>query len=83
MSKSGTAASVVLVHGAWADGSSWSSVIRPLQSRGLDVFAAPIPLWPGANLVTVVSRENNNVRTAYPLYLYRADGVTTASKAPR
>ncbi len=23
--------SVVLVHGAWADGSSWSKVIGPLQ----------------------------------------------------
>jgi pimeloyl-ACP methyl ester carboxylesterase len=37
-------ASVVLVHGAWADGSSWSNVIGPLQSKGLDVLAAPIPL---------------------------------------
>jgi len=29
-----TTASVVLVHGAWADGSSWAKVIEPLQSRG-------------------------------------------------
>ena len=36
--------SVVLVHGAWADGSSWANVIRPLQERGLHVIAAPIPL---------------------------------------
>lgn len=36
--------SVVLVHGAWADGSSWTNVIRPLQARGLHVIAAPIPL---------------------------------------
>jgi pimeloyl-ACP methyl ester carboxylesterase len=35
---------VVLVHGAWADGSSWEAVIRPLQARGLGVIAAPIPL---------------------------------------
>jgi pimeloyl-ACP methyl ester carboxylesterase len=35
---------VVLVHGAWADGSSWQAIIRPLQDRGLDVIAAPIPL---------------------------------------
>ena len=26
--------SVVLVHGAWADGSSWSKVIGPLQAEG-------------------------------------------------
>jgi pimeloyl-ACP methyl ester carboxylesterase len=37
-------ATVVLVHGAWADGSSWQSVIAPLQSHGLNVIAAPIPL---------------------------------------
>lgn len=37
-------ASVVLVHGAWADGSSWNDVIGPLLSSGVDVLAAPIPL---------------------------------------
>jgi pimeloyl-ACP methyl ester carboxylesterase len=36
--------SVVLVHGAWADGSSWNDVIGPLLSRELNVLAAPIPL---------------------------------------
>ena len=36
--------SVVLVHGAWADGSSWNEVIRPLQASGLQVIAAPLPL---------------------------------------
>src|SRR5215468_5781246 len=35
---------VVLVHGAWADGSSWNDIIAHLQSKGLDVLAAPIPL---------------------------------------
>jgi pimeloyl-ACP methyl ester carboxylesterase len=35
---------VVLVHGAWADGSSWNEIIRPLLSKGLNVLAAPIPL---------------------------------------
>ena len=37
-------ASVVVVHGAWADGSSWKAVIRHLQEQGLKVIAAPIPL---------------------------------------
>jgi pimeloyl-ACP methyl ester carboxylesterase len=37
-------ATVVLVHAAWADGSSWSKVIVSLQARGLRVIAAPIPL---------------------------------------
>src|SRR5258706_1856902 len=41
--------SIVLVHGAWADGSCWSNVILPLQRRGLNVICAPIPLTPLAN----------------------------------
>lgn len=38
------AASVILVHGAWADGSCWSNIILPLQHQGLNVIAAPVPL---------------------------------------
>jgi len=37
-------ATVVVVHGAWADGSSWQAIVRPLEDRGLNVIAAPIPL---------------------------------------
>ena len=37
-------ATVVLVHGAWADGSGWAHVIALLQSHGLRTMAAPIPL---------------------------------------
>jgi pimeloyl-ACP methyl ester carboxylesterase len=36
--------SLILVHGAWADGSCWSNIILPLQRQGLSVIAAPIPL---------------------------------------
>ena len=35
---------VVLVHGAWADGSSWSGVIRLLQEAGYNVMAPQFPL---------------------------------------
>ncbi len=41
---SGRSASVVLVHGAWADGSSWAKVIESLALDGLRVIAAPLPL---------------------------------------
>jgi pimeloyl-ACP methyl ester carboxylesterase len=41
---SGSDPSVVLVHGAWADGTSWAKVIRPLQAKGIKVIAAPLPL---------------------------------------
>jgi pimeloyl-ACP methyl ester carboxylesterase len=44
MNSSLQGASVVLVHGAWADGSCWSNVILPLRRQGLKVTAAPIPL---------------------------------------
>ncbi|MFD1557026.1 alpha/beta fold hydrolase [Paraburkholderia silviterrae] len=37
-------AGVVLVHGAWADGSSWSKVIDRLNARGIAAVAAPLPL---------------------------------------
>jgi pimeloyl-ACP methyl ester carboxylesterase len=36
--------SIVLVHGAWADGSSWSGVIERLQARGYRVTAPQFPL---------------------------------------
>ena len=35
---------IVLVHGAWADGSSWSEVIRLLQQDGYNVTAPQFPL---------------------------------------
>ena len=38
------APSVLLVHGAWANGSSWARVVPLLQARGLDVVAVHNPL---------------------------------------
>ena len=35
---------VLLVHGAWADGSCWAKVIPLLQEQGLKVIAAQVPL---------------------------------------
>jgi pimeloyl-ACP methyl ester carboxylesterase len=37
-------ASVVLAHGAWADGSSWAKVIGALLKAGHKALAAPLPL---------------------------------------
>src|ERR1700743_1478074 len=37
-------ATIVLTHGAWADGSCWRDVILPLRNEGLQVTCAPIPL---------------------------------------
>ena len=35
---------IVLVHGAWADGSSWSAVIQKLQAKGYNVISPQFPL---------------------------------------
>jgi pimeloyl-ACP methyl ester carboxylesterase len=35
---------VVVAHGAWADGSSWKEVILLLSEKGMQVVAAPLPL---------------------------------------
>jgi len=44
MTQSNNALNIVLVPGAWADGSSWSKVIEPLQQRGYRVLTVPLPL---------------------------------------
>jgi pimeloyl-ACP methyl ester carboxylesterase len=56
MSKSKEKQSVVLVHGAWADGSSWNDVIGPLLSKGFSVLAAPIPLTSLSDDVAALDR---------------------------
>ena len=47
---------VVLVHGAWADGSSWAKVIAPLAAEGVTVLAAPLPLTSFAEDTAAVER---------------------------
>jgi pimeloyl-ACP methyl ester carboxylesterase len=47
---------VVLVHGAWADGSSWSKVIPLLQAKGIDTVAVQLPLTTLAGDVATVRR---------------------------
>src|SRR5437667_402968 len=41
---SGPKPSIVLIHGAWADGSSWSRVTSILQQQGYTVYAPANPL---------------------------------------
>src|SRR5271167_1196282 len=53
---SGENVSVVLVHGAWADGSSWAKVIARLAAAGVVVIAAPLPLTSFAEDTAAVER---------------------------
>ena len=67
MSGSNKHATVVVVHGAWADGSSWSRVISPLQASGIKVIAAPIPLTSLSDDVKALDRVLE--RTQGPIVL--------------
>ena len=58
---------IVLVHGAWADGSCWTNVILPLQRHGLKVTCAPIPLTSLSDDVAALNRALE--RTSGPLVL--------------
>jgi hypothetical protein len=51
-----TASNVVLVHGAYADGSSWADVIAPLQEAGLSVISVQNPLTSLADDVAATRR---------------------------
>jgi pimeloyl-ACP methyl ester carboxylesterase len=60
-------ASVVLVHGAWADGSSWAKVIAPLAADGVKATAAPLPLT--SFLDDVAALDRTLERVAAPVVL--------------
>ncbi len=60
-------AAVVLVHGAWADGSCWHDVILPLERQGLKVICAPIPLTSLADDTAALERTLE--RTSGPVVL--------------
>jgi pimeloyl-ACP methyl ester carboxylesterase len=50
---------IVLVHGAWADGSSWSKLIPILQAKGLHAVAVQNPLSSIADDVASTNRLIN------------------------
>jgi pimeloyl-ACP methyl ester carboxylesterase len=58
---------VVLVHGAWADGSCWQNVILPLERLGLSVICAPLPLTSLRDDIAALSRTLE--RTNRPVVL--------------
>ena len=60
-----TQPNIVLVHGAWADGSSWSAVVERLQAAGYNVTA---PQFPETSLADDVARLRQ--------VLHRQDGPT-------
>jgi pimeloyl-ACP methyl ester carboxylesterase len=57
---------IVLVHGAWADGSSWSKVIPLLEAEGYHVAAAQLPLTSLEDDDAATERAIARITTAYP-----------------
>lgn len=54
--------SVVLAHGAWADGSSWAKVIGALSATGIRALAAPLSLTSFDDDVTALNRTLERVQ---------------------
>src|SRR5215213_7946692 len=51
-----TNATIILVHGGWADGSSWGKVITILKNAGHRVIAVQLPLHNSADDIATVKR---------------------------
>jgi pimeloyl-ACP methyl ester carboxylesterase len=71
--------SIVLVHGAWADGSSWAKVIAPLAAEGFKVVAAPLPLTSFADDVAALDRTLERVAGPVVLAGHAYAGAVIAS----
>jgi pimeloyl-ACP methyl ester carboxylesterase len=71
--------SVVLVHGAWADGSSWSKVIGPLGAEGARVVAAPLPLTSLADDVAALDRTLERIEGPVVLVGHAYAGAVIAA----
>ncbi|WP_426699859.1 alpha/beta fold hydrolase [Rhodanobacter sp. Col0626] len=52
---------VVLVPGAWADGSSWAKVITQLQSKGFNTVTSPIPLTSYTDDIAALDRTLDRI----------------------
>jgi len=71
--------SVVLVHGAWADGSSWTKVIGPLAAGGIKVAAAPLPLTSFRDDVAALDRTLERVQGPVVLVGHAYAGAVIAA----
>lgn len=74
--------SVVLAHGAWADGSSWAKVIAPLRARGIKTIATPLPLTSLADDVTALNRTLERVEGPVVLVGHAYAGAVIAEARP-
>jgi pimeloyl-ACP methyl ester carboxylesterase len=71
--------SIVLVHGAWADGSCWRNVILPLERHGLHVICAPIPMTSLINDATALRWALERTRGPVVLVGHAYSGAVIAA----
>jgi pimeloyl-ACP methyl ester carboxylesterase len=74
--------SVVLVHGAWADGSCWAGVITALEEEAVKVSAAPLPLTSLADDVAAVNRSLDRTKGPVVLVGHAYAGAVIALARP-
>jgi pimeloyl-ACP methyl ester carboxylesterase len=74
--------SVVLVHGAWADGTSWARVITSLNADGAKVSAAPLPLTSLSDDVAALNRTLERTRGPIVLAAHAYAGAVIALARP-
>jgi pimeloyl-ACP methyl ester carboxylesterase len=74
--------SVVLAHGAWADGSSWTRVITALKVESVRVSAAPLPLTSLADDVAALNRSLDRIEGPIVLAGHAYAGAVIALARP-
>jgi pimeloyl-ACP methyl ester carboxylesterase len=72
-------ANVVLVHGAWADGSSWTKVIDGLRVNGVMAVAAPLPLTSLPDDIAALDRTLEHVDGPVVLVGHAYSGAVISS----
>jgi len=74
--------SVVLAHGAWADGTSWARVITALKAEAVKVSAAPLPLTSLADDVAALNRSLDRIEGPIVLAGHAYAGAVIALVRP-
>ena len=72
---------LILVHGAWADGSNWRKVMAQLEAQGWESLAAQIPLTSFADDVEAVVRLVARQRQAVVLVGHSYAGAVVTAAA--
>jgi pimeloyl-ACP methyl ester carboxylesterase len=72
---------IVLVHGAWADGSSWNKVIPTLKNAGHNVVAVQLPLNSLADDVDTVKRAIDQIGGPITLAAHSYGGFVITNAA--